>query len=67
MARVTKKLTKTELQNIAYEKLLEIANDPKTSSAVKTQALTQIIKLSETLGEDVTEKAPSKLTEFVDE
>lgn len=66
MAKVAKKLTKKELQNVAYAELMAIIKDPKTSSAVKTQATTQLIKLADSLAEEEPEKS-SKISEFLDE
>lgn len=66
MAKATKKLSKDDLQFLAYSELKKIVEDPKTSSAVKVQALTQLAKLADTLEDDAPEK-PSKLSEFLDE
>lgn len=66
MAKNTKNLTKKELQKHAFEELDKIVQDPKTSSAVKVQALTQIARLAEQMQETEPEKV-SKLTEFLDE
>ena len=67
MAKSTKKLTKKDLQSVAYEELMQIIKDPKTSAAVKTQATTQLIKLADSLSEEEPEKTSSKLSEFLDE
>ena len=66
MARNEKKLVKKDLQFYAFEELDKIVKDPKTSSAVKVQALTQLAKLAETLKDEEPEKI-SKLSEFLDE
>ena len=66
MAKNEKKLVKKDLQLYAFAELDKIVKDPKTSSAVKVQALTQLAKLAETLEDEEPEKA-SKLTEFLDE
>lgn len=64
--RISKDLNKKELQYLAFEELNKIVQDPKTSSAVKVQALTQLAKLAESLEDKEPEKV-SKLTEFLDE
>ena len=64
--RISKELNKKDLQFLAYEELNKIVQDPKTSSAVKVQALTQLAKLAESLQDDTPEK-PSKLSEILDE
>lgn len=66
MKRISKDLNKKELQYLAFEELNKIVQDPKTSSAVKVQALTQLAKLAESLEDKEPEKV-SKLTEFLDE
>lgn len=66
MAKDSKKLTKKDLQAHAYEELDKIVKDPKTSSAVKVQALTQIARLAEQMQDEEPEKS-SKLSEFLDE
>lgn len=66
MAKSEKKLVKKDLQFYAFEELDKIVKDPKTSSAVKVQALTQLAKLAETLKDEEPEKI-SKLSEFLDE
>jgi hypothetical protein len=66
MAKNEKKLVKKDLQFYAFEELDKIVKDPKTSSAVKVQALTQLAKLAETLKDEEPEKI-SKLSEFLDE
>lgn len=47
------KLTKKKVQELAYKELLQIVKDEGTSAAVKTQALTQMIKLAELLPEEM--------------
>ena len=66
MKKISKELNKKELQYLAFEELNKIVQDPKTSSAVKVQALTQLAKLAESLEDKEPEKV-SKLTEFLDE
>ena len=66
MKKISKDLNKKELQYLAFEELNKIVQDPKTSSAVKVQALTQLAKLAESLEDKEPEKV-SKLTEFLDE
>lgn len=66
MSKSTKKLNKKDLQYLAFEELDKIVKDPKTSSAVKVQALTQLAKLADSLEDEEPEKV-SKLTEFLDE
>ena len=66
MKKISKELNKKELQYLAFEELNKIVQDPKTSSAVKVQALTQLAKLAESLENKEPEKV-SKLTEFLDE
>lgn len=61
-----KKLTKKELQNYAFDNLDAIVKDPKTSSAVRVQALTQIARLAEQM-QDVEPEKISKLSEFLGE
>lgn len=79
MAKDTQRISAKELQNKAFEELNKIIEDPKTSPAVKTQAITQLIRLAEqTQNAEKAEaeaeaeaekknKKSSKLTEFVDE
>lgn len=66
MAKKLNEISKKELQLLAFDELKRIAQDPKTSSAVKVQALTQIARLAEQLQDTEPEK-PSKLAEFLDE
>lgn len=50
------KFNKRELQKFAYDELVKQIQDKNTSAAVRVQALTQIIKLSETMPEGVSDK-----------
>lgn len=79
MAKETERISSKDLQNKAYDELNKIIEDPKTSPAVKTQAITQLIRLSEQMQNaekaeaeaeaeaEKKNKRPSKLTEFLDE
>lgn len=66
MAKEKKNLSKEFMQAYAFEELDRIVKDPKTSSAVRVQALTQIARLAEQMQTKEPEKV-SKLTEFLDE
>lgn len=46
------KLKKDQVQRFAFDELLAIVKSEKTTPAVKTQALTQLIKLSDMLPEE---------------
>lgn len=50
------KLSKRQLQKFAYDELVKQIQDKNTSAAVRVQALTQIIKLSETMPEGTSDK-----------
>ena len=50
------KFNKRELQKFAYDELVKQIQDKNTRAAVRVQALTQIIKLSETMPEGVSDK-----------
>lgn len=65
MAKEKKNLSKEFMQAYAFEELDRIVKDPKTSSAVRVQALTQIARLAEQMQTKEPEKV-SKLTEFLD-
>lgn len=55
-------LNREKIQKLTFKKLLAIADDPKSSAAVKVQALTQIAKLAEQLPK---EENVDELTEFL--
>lgn len=65
MAKESKNLSKKFMQAYAFEELDRIVKDPKTSSAVRVQALTQIARLAEQMQDAEPEKV-SKLTEFLE-
>lgn len=47
-----KDLKREDIQGMAYDTLMAVISDPKTSAAVKVQASTQLVRLAETMKDD---------------
>ena len=56
------KLDKSKMQKLAYDQLVKIIKDETVSASVKTQALTQLIRLSDLLP---VEPEADELSEFL--